>query len=92
MMYFVIAVDSLTGSGSGGGSAKRRKEIGQLMTCIDTATFLEFAFHVVIISSSDATYVDPLGDLPPRPKTASKRQQDEDDFQNAELDDDLLPE
>ena len=40
----------------------------------------------------DATYADPLGDLPPRPKTASKRQQEDDDFQNAELDDDLLPE
>ena len=33
-----------------------------------------------------------MGDLPTRPKTGAKRQQDEDDFQNAELDDDLLPE
>lgn len=41
---------------------------------------------------SDANYSDPLGDLPVQPKTVSKRQQDDDDFQNAELDDNLLPE
>lgn len=40
----------------------------------------------------DANYTDPLGDLPQRPKTSSKRQQEEDEFQNAELDDNLLPE
>ncbi len=44
-----------------------------------------------MILSSDASYADPLGDLPARPKTASKRQE-EDDFQNAELDDNMLPE
>ena len=41
----------------------------------------------------DATYSDPIGDLPPRPRTAARtRVADEDDFGDEELGDDLLPE
>lgn len=47
---------------------------------------------IVYFLPSDASYTDPLGDLPARPKTASKRPLEDDDFQNAELDDNLLPE
>ena len=41
----------------------------------------------------DASYVDPLGELPERPRTAARQQRppvEEDDFQDAELGD-LLP-
>lgn len=48
-------------------------------------------YNYAVIRIIDASYTDPLGDLPPRPKTASKRQQEEDDFQDAEVGDDLLP-
>ena len=42
---------------------------------------------------TDASYTDPLGDLPDRPKTAARqRPADEDEFKDAELGDDLLPE
>ena len=42
---------------------------------------------------TDASYTDPLGDLPERPKTAARqRPADEDEFKDAELGDDLLPE
>eukprot|EP00118_Oscarella_pearsei_P028332 m.1902 g.1902 ORF g.1902 m.1902 type:complete len:844 (+) comp8022_c0_seq1:68-2599(+) len=41
----------------------------------------------------DSSYTDPLGDLPPRPKTAAKQKKDEDeDFADEELGDDMLPE
>ncbi|XP_041128598.1 intraflagellar transport protein 88 homolog isoform X2 [Polyodon spathula] len=40
----------------------------------------------------DASYVDPLGPQIERPKTATKKQTDEDDFADEELGDDLLPE
>ena len=39
---------------------------------------------------TDASYSDPLGEIPGRPKTAAK--EDNSDFHDAELDDDLLPE
>ncbi|XP_041114744.1 intraflagellar transport protein 88 homolog isoform X3 [Polyodon spathula] len=39
----------------------------------------------------DASYVDPLGPQIERPKTAAKKQMDEDDFADEELGDDLLP-
>ena len=42
---------------------------------------------------TDANYNDPLGELPERPKTATRPKQEEDDeFHDAELGDDLLPE
>ena len=41
----------------------------------------------------DASYLDPLGELPERPKTAARQRPAEDDgFQDADLGDDLLPE
>lgn len=40
----------------------------------------------------DATYKDPMGALPPRPKTGMAKQYKEDDFYGEELGDDLLPE
>ena len=41
----------------------------------------------------DANYLDPLGDLPERPKTSVRSQKQEDnDFNDVELGDDLLPE
>lgn len=40
----------------------------------------------------DASYVDPLGPQVERPKTAAKKRQEEDDFADEELGDDLLPE
>uniref|UniRef100_UPI003AABCDDF intraflagellar transport protein 88 homolog isoform X6 n=1 Tax=Centroberyx gerrardi TaxID=166262 RepID=UPI003AABCDDF len=43
-------------------------------------------------ASSDASYVDPLGPQTERPKTAAKKRQEDDDFADEELGDDLLPE
>ncbi|XP_042208786.1 intraflagellar transport protein 88 homolog isoform X2 [Homarus americanus] len=40
----------------------------------------------------DSSYVDPLGPLQERPKTSLRRKQDDDDFADEELGDDLLPE
>ena len=41
----------------------------------------------------DATYSDPIGDLPPRPRTSAKtRVVEDDDFGDEELGDDMLPE
>lgn len=42
----------------------------------------------------DATYADPLGEAPARPKTAGRQrqQQVEDEFADEEIGDDLLPE
>ena len=42
----------------------------------------------------DATYSDPLGEAPARPKTAGRQrhQPQEDEFGDEELGDDLLPE
>uniref|UniRef100_UPI003AAD858C intraflagellar transport protein 88 homolog isoform X4 n=1 Tax=Centroberyx gerrardi TaxID=166262 RepID=UPI003AAD858C len=40
----------------------------------------------------DASYVDPLGPQTERPKTAAKKRQEDDDFADEELGDDLLPE
>uniref|UniRef100_A0A8B9H7S7 Intraflagellar transport protein 88 homolog n=1 Tax=Astyanax mexicanus TaxID=7994 RepID=A0A8B9H7S7_ASTMX len=40
----------------------------------------------------DASYVDPLGPQIERPKTAAKKRTDEDEFEDEELGDDLLPE
>ena len=42
----------------------------------------------------DATYADPLGEAPVRPKTAGRQrpQQVEDEFGDEEIGDDLLPE
>eukprot|EP01137_Pigoraptor_chileana_P011552 Opistho-2@62617 len=39
----------------------------------------------------DASYSDPLGDMPSRPKTATAKRRSEDDFDNEEIGDDLLP-
>ena len=42
---------------------------------------------------TDASYVDPLGELPERPKTAARKQEvADDDFADVELGNDLLPE
>ncbi|KAH6927253.1 hypothetical protein HPB50_001129 [Hyalomma asiaticum] len=44
-------------------------------------------------ASSNASYEDPLGPLEERPRTAARtRNQVEDDFDNEELGDDMLPE
>lgn len=40
----------------------------------------------------DASYKDPIGDLPARPKTAARRAGDGDDDEWGDVDDDLLPE
>ena len=45
-----------------------------------------------LLTMTDPTYSDPLGDLPQRPKTSSRpRQGDDVDFNDVELGDDLLP-
>ena len=42
---------------------------------------------------TDHSYVDPLGELPERPKTAARQKPpDEDEFNDTELGEDLLPE
>lgn len=41
---------------------------------------------------SDASYIDPLGPQIERPKTASRKKIDDDEFADEELGDDLLPE
>lgn len=51
--------------------------------------------HCVSISTFlDATYADPLGEAPARPKTAGRQRHQpvEDEFGDEELGDDLLPE
>lgn len=40
----------------------------------------------------DSSYVDPLGPLQERPKTSLRRKQDEDEFADDDIGDDLLPE
>lgn len=40
----------------------------------------------------DASYTDPLGPQPERPKTAARKRTEEDDFADEELGEDLLPE
>lgn len=44
--------------------------------------------------TADASYSDPLGQLPERPKTSARARPlgTEDDFDDADLNDDLLPE
>ncbi|XP_062370639.1 intraflagellar transport protein 88 homolog isoform X4 [Cinclus cinclus] len=42
--------------------------------------------------SVDASYADPLGPQPERPRTAARKRTDEDDFADEELGEDLLPE
>eukprot|EP01135_Chromosphaera_perkinsii_P000153 Nk52_evm49s32 gene=Nk52_evmTU49s32 len=39
----------------------------------------------------DASYSDPIGDIPQRPKTAMRKQVDDEDWGDEELGDDLLP-
>lgn len=41
---------------------------------------------------TDAFYVDPLGPQMERPKTGAKKRLEDDDFEDEELGDDLLPE
>ena len=42
---------------------------------------------------TDHSYVDPLGELPERPKAAARQKPpDEDEFNDTELGEDLLPE
>lgn len=41
---------------------------------------------------TDSSYVDPLGPLQERPKTSLRRKQDEDEFADDDIGDDLLPE
>ena len=57
--------------------------------------FFNFWLFFVCTGSSrpvDSTYVDPIGDLPERPRTAARTKPAEDhDFDDAELGDDLLP-
>ena len=49
---------------------------------------------ILIPCMIDATYADPLGEAPARPKTAGRQrqQQVEDEFADEEIGDDLLPE
>lgn len=46
------------------------------------------------VSGADASYEDPLGPLEQRPRTAARRRDDtaDDEFDNEELGDDMLPE
>jgi len=45
---------------------------------------------VYYLSSTDHSYVDPMGELPERP--ARQKPADEDEFHDTELGEDLLPE
>lgn len=64
---------------------KKRKGSG--FPCF-SKLFMDFGFLI------DATYSDPLGEAPARPKTAGRQrhQPQEDEFGDEELGDDLLPE
>ena len=63
------------------------------MMC-DQVVAIECTVHSSTLDThTDASYSDPLGELPERPKTAARQRQEEDDeFHDAELGDDLLPE
>ena len=47
---------------------------------------------VPYITFPDSSYVDPLGPQMERPRTAARRRDQDDDFGDEELGDDLLPE
>ena len=52
-----------------------------------------FFYLSLLSSTTDHSYVDPLGELPERPKTAARQKPaDEDEFHDTELGEDLLPE
>ena len=84
-------------SGTGNGNTTRRKEVGMLEPLHGSSlptnpVNLPPSLHIPT-PHTDASYTDPLGDLPERPKTAARqRPADEDEFKDAELGDDLLPE
>lgn len=72
-------------SNSGSRKASSRQNSGKEERVRDTSS----ARKKVI----DASYSDPIGDLPPRPRTAARTKMvDDDDFGDEELGDDLLPE
>lgn len=48
--------------------------------------------HHLCSPNTDAFYVDPLGPQMERPKTGAKKRVEDDDFEDEELGDDLLPE
>ena len=79
---------------SGNGNTTRRKEVGMSVQCTMSLLFpLTHLTSPHTHYTTDASYTDPLGDLPERPKTAARqRPADDDEFMDAELGDDLLPE
>lgn len=56
--------------------------------CADAVEKIYFNIN----SIEDATYEDPLGPLPNRPRTGAGKPLDFDDFADEQLGDDLLPE
>ena len=63
-----------------------------LYPCIHART-LSSCDYTPLFPCIDASYVDPLGELPERPKTAARKPVPEDDeFNDVELGNDLLPE
>ncbi|XP_053564500.1 intraflagellar transport protein 88 homolog [Bombina bombina] len=73
---------------SSGTSAKGERLSAKLRTLPGTNDPYETSGNKDI----DASYVDPLGPQMERPKTAAKKRNEEDEFADEELGDDLLPE
>ncbi len=81
-----------------------RQEVGQYPYQLQqdgnaTALLIRFQNIRIIVHwpplkfcSTDTTYSDPLGPQAERPKTAARRRDMEDEWENEELGDDLLPE
>ena len=70
-----------------------RCDTGEVINGLQTRLFTFNNYFTLLYFIVDASYSDPLGDAPARPKTAARRNPApaEDEFGDEELGDDLLP-
>lgn len=75
---------------------------GNSCSSVETLYLLKLFFNLVFVNIFfdrvvtcfviDSSYIDPLGPAPERPRTAARqRQQMADEFDDVDVDDDLLP-
>ncbi|CAI8003546.1 Intraflagellar transport protein 88 homolog [Geodia barretti] len=82
------------GGGGGGGKGGRNQTQGHSLLSGDTdESRVDSGGNRRPLRAVDASYTDPLGEIPQRPMTAARaRPAEEDEFEGVELGDDLLPE